>query len=279
MRISALPMVFASAVVAIAGICVPSAQAADLTITDNVCQISFTDSEKQFSDSKFREARVGLIEAIKDRVPSATDELNELQQVGDSFKAYEDIQEWEQESAKFGTIRALIDEIDAKAIAAGVPIVPENSQNLSEAGILLDYWFGILGFEKHLFHYWNILYNGETDRLQIPVSNAETALKFVDMFTNIEEPLKEELEGNREWLKNALTESLNPLRPMQAFLSPVLTACQNGQPGTSIELPVDGKPADNKPGDGKPGDDKPGDKPGDDKKPSTGGGGSSFGSS
>lgn len=271
MRISTLPVVFASAVVAIAGICVPSAQAADLTITDNVCQISFTDSEKQFSDSKFREARVGLIEAVKDQFPSLTAELDELQQLGDSVKAYEDIPEEElgDEYAKFVSILDLIHEINAKAITTGVPVLVQSDEEKSEAGVLLDFWYGILSFEKHAFHYWNIRYNGETDRLQIPVSDAEYALNFVDLYTNSEVFLKEIPEDFPEWMENALTENLKSLRPMHAFLSPVLTACQNGQAKTNIELPIDGKP----------GDDKPGDKPGEDNKPSTGGGGSSFGSS
>lgn len=261
MRFSALPLAIGAAAIALTGLVTPTANAADVTFENDMCQISFTDGEIQFFQSKFAQARTTLINDLKAEIPAATAELNELQRIGDEASIEDINREFHDHN------EVLIRQVSAKAADAGFREIDNGFETVNEVDVALQYLPYLFLFENLGIHFWNIYYNHDTDRLELPRNSATTVLSFMDLPFQIDQEIDDVLSGDSGMSERGakiIEDSFAPLQDLRAPFTPVFEACENGIPGTDIW----GDATDETPGD-----------IADDKTPAAPSTGSSFGSS
>lgn len=235
MRFSRLPLAIGAATIALGGLITPTATAADLSINNDICEISFTDGEITFFQSKFKQARVDLITSLKDEIPAATAELDELQELADDVNIKESNVEF------FERFRVLEDDIAAKGASAGF-------KDGDEVKNLLSFLWSLVSFENLGIHFWAIFYDHDTELLELPTSSADTVLEFMNLPFEIDEALASESEVSAQ-AAEIIKDILTPLKSLRAPFTPVFEACANGQTGTIIGDEVEDAPGNDVPGD------------------------------
>lgn len=239
----------------------PTANAADVTFENDMCQISFTDGEIQFFQSKFAQARTTMINDLKAEIPAATAELNELQRIYDEAS----IEDMDVEF--YADNEVLIRQVSAKAADAGFRSFDNGSEISNEVDVALQFLPLLAQIENLGIAFWDIRYNHDTDSLQLFPTSAPTIFEAMDLPFVLRQVMEDESPGASAMAERGLKileDSFVPLQDLRAPLTPVFEACENGIPGTDIW----GDATDQTPGD-----------IADDKTPAAPSTGSSFGSS
>lgn len=260
-RFSALPLAIGAAAIALTGLVTPTANAADVTFENDMCQIYFTDGEIQFFQSKFAQARTTMINDLKAEIPAATAELNELQRIYDEAS----IEDMDVEF--YADNEVLIRQVSAKAADAGFRSFDNGSEISNEVDGILQYLPLLAPIENLGIAFWDIRYNHDTDSLQLFPTSAPTIFEAMDLPFVLRQVMEDESPGASAMAERGLKileDSFVPLQDLRAPLTPVFEACENGIPGTDIW----GDETDETPGD-----------IADDKTPAAPSTGSSFGSS
>lgn len=254
MRFSTLPLAIGAAAIALGGLIAPTASAADLTIENNLCEISFTDSEIRFFQSKFTQARVSAINALKAEMPNAAVELNELQELLEEadFEASEP-SFWEKE-------KALTEKISAKGAEAGFREIDNGSEMVNEVEVVLQFLPSFVLFENLGIHYWDIYYNQDTDLLQLSPTSAGSVLSIMNLPFEFNQMIRDESlpgPGMSERGIKIIEDAFLPLQDLRTPFSPVFEACGNDTPGSDLGGDVTGDAPGDTPGDNSGNDEEP----------------------
>lgn len=243
MRFSRLPLAIGAAAIALGGLIAPTATAADLSINNDICEISFTDGEITFFQSKFKQARVDLITFLKDEIPAATAELDELQEF------LEDLDLDTSERSWFDDYGVLAEKVSVKAVDSGFLNIDYGSETTSEVNVVLGFLPSFALFENLGIHYWNIYYDRDADLLRLPVTSANTVLDFMNFPFGIGAEMSDQgLDLSTRGVE-LVDITFAPLQDLRAPFTPVFEACANGQAGTIIGDEVEDAPGNDVPGD------------------------------